>query len=214
MRYIIHGDDTVSSRNYLSNLKSQYQDLIILDGKVLNQGDFLNLVSTQPLLPRKTLVVIENYKGPESIFRVKILLDSVFWWSKNLSKVPKGDRVQQFKDQNVFGIFKYVDSVGLKQQKQALLLLDKLLEERVPTEKIIAMLTRQLMMIGQVLDGEVFKISPSEFVRNKVSRQAINWNFQKVQEALVTLFSVDVKIKSGKVKPIPAITFLTSKLCG
>ena len=213
MRYIIHGDDTVSSRNYLSNLKSHYQDLIILDGKVLNQGDFLNLVSTQPLLPRKTLVVIENYKGPESIFRVKILLDSVFWWSKNLSKVPKGDRVQQFKDQNVFGIFKYVDSVGLKQQKQALLLLDKLLEERVPTEKIIAMLTRQLMMIGQVLDGEVFKISSSEFVRNKVSRQAINWNFQKVQEALITLFSVDVKIKSGKAKPIPAITFLTSKLC-
>lgn len=214
MRYIVHGDDTVSSRSYLNNLKSQYQDLIILDGKVLNQGDFLDLVSTQPLLPRKTLVVIENYKGSESIFKTKIVLDVVFWWSRNLQKVPKGDKVQQFKNQDTFGIFRYVDSVGFRQQKRALVLLNKLLEERVPAEKIIAMLTRQFRMIGQVLDGEDLRVSSSIFVRNKLAEQSNNWNFQEVQEVFVTLFLMDVKIKKGYLKPTPALTFLTSKICG
>lgn len=213
MRYIIHGDDLVSSRNYLKNLKNQYQDVINLDGTTLNLEDFLDVVSTQPLFSKETLVAVENYKGPEGIFEVRILLDAAFWWPRNLQKVPKGDKVQQFKNQNAFGIFKYADSVGLKQQKQALMLLDKLLEERVPTEKIIAMLARQFRMIGQVLDGEDFKVSSSEFVRNKLSRQSSNWNFQRVQEALVVLFSVDVKIKKGEVKPTPALTFLTYKLC-
>lgn len=213
MRYIIHGDDLVSSRNYLKNLKNQYQDVINLDGLTLDLEGFLDVVSTQPLFPKKTLVVIENYKGPESIFEARILLDVAFWWPRNLQKVPRGDKVHQFKNQNAFGIFKYADSIGQKQQKQALILLDKLLEERVPTEKIIAMLARQFRMIGQVLDGEDFKVSSSEFVRNKLSQQSNNWDFQKVQEALVVLFSVDVKIKKGEVKPTSALTFLTYKLC-
>ena len=213
MRYIIHGDDLISSRNYLKNLKNQYQDVINLDGTTLNLEDFLDVVSTQPLFPKKTLIAIENYNGPANIFEAKILLDAVFWWPKSLQKVPKADKVHQFKNQNAFGIFKYADSVGLKQQRQALVQLDKLLEERVPTEKIIAMLARQFRMIGQVLGGEGFRVSSSEFVRNKLSKQSSNWNFQKVQEALVALFSVDVKIKKGEVKPTPALTFLTYKLC-
>ena len=214
MRYIIHGDDIVSSRNYLNNLKNQYQDIINLDGAALNRKDFLDLVNTQLLFPKKTLVVVENYKGSESIFEEKILLDVVFWWSSNIQKIPKGDKVQQFKNQGAFGIFKYVDSVGLKQQERALVLLNKLLEERVPAEKIIAMLTRQFRMIGQILDGEGLRVSSSEFVRDKLSQQSNNWNFQEVQEVLVALFSVDVKIKRGYVRPTPALTFLTSKLCG
>ena len=213
MRYIIHGDDIVSSRSYLNSLKDQYQDVVYLDGLKHTPSDFLDISANQPLFPKKTLVIVENYTGTEKIFEVKTLLDTAFWWPRALKKIPLADKVLQFKSQSAFGIFKYTDSVGLKQTKAALVLLNRLLEERVPAEKIITMLTRQIRMIGQVLDGGEVKASSSDFVRKKLAQQAKSWDMKKIQEALMVLFSVDIKIKKGKIKPDSALTFLTYRLC-
>ena len=213
MRYIIHGDDIVSSRNYLNSLKKQYQDVLSLEGPKITPTEFLNVAANQLLFPKKTIVVVENYTGPEKIFDMDTSLDTAFWWPKALQKIPSADKVLQFKSQSAFGIFKYTDSVGLKQTKESLTLLNRLLEERVPAEKIIAMLTRQIRMIGQVLDGGEEKASSSEFIRKKLDQQAKNWDIRKIQESLMVVFSVDIKIKKGEIKPESALTFLTYRLC-
>ena len=213
MRYVIHGDDLVSSRNYLNSLKSQYQEVINIEDKKNSAAEYLDTVINQPLFNKKTLIILENYGGSEKIYELQTALDLAFWWPRSLQNVPTADKVVHFRNQSAFGIFRYADSIGQRQERTALVLLEKLIEEKVPAEKITAMLARQVKLIGQILDGELDRVSSSEFVRKKLYQQSKNWDFRRIQEALMLMFSVDIKIKRGEVKPESALTFLTHKLC-
>jgi len=213
MRYIIHGDDLVSSRSYLNSLKSQYQEVINIEDKKNSAAEYLDAVINQPLFSKKTLVVLENYGGSEKIYELQTASDLAFWWPRSLQNVPAADEIVHFKNQSAFGIFRYADSIGQRQERTALVLLEKLIEERVPAEKITVMLARQIKMIGQILDGDLDKVSSSEFVRKKLYQQSKNWDFRRIQEALMLMFSIDIKIKKGEAKPESALTFLTHKLC-
>ncbi len=213
MRYVIHGEDLISSRNCLSSLKKRYSNVVNLDGGKLSVRDLDEAISNSTLFTGKSVVVIENYPLPEKIPSLDSLSDLVFWWSRNLLNVPKADKVFHFKSQSAFGIFRFADSIGQKQAKSALPLLNKLLEERASAEKIIAMLTRQLKMIAQVLDGSADKVSKSQFVQKKLVSQAARWDFKKIQEGLSALFQTDLKIKQGKIKQHAALTFLIYRLC-
>ena len=213
MKYIIHGYDLTSSRKYLEVLKNKYQESITLEGERLNLENFSEVALNSSLFLKKTVIIIENYSGSEKIFEVSTLHDVVFWWSKTIIKIPKVDKIVLFKNQQAYGIFKFADTVGLKQEKTSLLLLNGLFEERVPPEKIISILTRQFKLITQVLDGSIDKVSKSDFVRNKIESQAKDWNLKKIHGALTLLFLTDIKIKKGEVKPVSALTFLTHQLC-
>lgn len=213
MKYIIHGDDLISSRNYLSSLKKKYGDIVTLDGSRLGTRELDNLINSSPLFPGKSVTVVENYPLSEKIPSLDSSSDLVFWWPKTIQKVPKVDKVFHFKTQSAFGIFRFADSVGQRQLKPALSLLNKLLEERVPSEKIIFVLTRQLKMIAQVLDGNVGGVSESQFVQKKLTTQAEYWDLKKIQKGLLILFQTDFKIKQGRVKPSAALVFLTYHLC-
>ena len=213
MRYIIHGDDLVSSRSYLNSLKSQYQEVINIEDKKNSAAEYLDAVINQPLFSKKTLVVLENYGGSEKIYELQTASDLAFWWPRSLQNVPAADEIVHFKNQSAFGIFRYADSIGQRQERTALVLLEKLIEERVPAEKITVMLARQIKIIGQILDGDLDKVSSSEFVRKNLDQQSKNWDSKRIQESLMLMFSVDIKIKRGEVKPESALTFLTHKLC-
>ena len=212
MRYIIHGDDEVSSRIYLHNLKKQYQQTTTLNGKNLSPQDYSEIVTNQPLFSGKVLVIIENYLGTEKIYSIKSLVDVAFWWSRNLSKTPVGDKTIYFRDKDAFEVYRFADSVGNKQKKTSLLLLNKLIEENSPPEKIISALTRQFKLIAQVLDGEKKMISKSDFVIKKISAQANNLSIKEIQKDMMLLFQVDLLIKSGKQKPNIALNFLVHRL--
>lgn len=213
MKYIIHGDDLTSSRKYLEVLRKQYQESVTLEGERLNLENFLEIALNPSLFLKRTVIIIENYSGPEKIFEVSTLHDVVFWWAKTLTKTYKVDKTVFFKNQQAYGIFRFADTVGLKEEKNSLLLLNRLFEERVPTEKIISILTRQFKLITQVLDGSMDKVSKSDFVRKKIESQARAWNLKKIHEALTLLFLTDIKIKKGEVRPLSALTFLTHQLC-
>ena len=213
MKYIIHGDDLVSSRKYLEILRNKYQESITLEGEKLSLENFSESALNPSLFLKKTVIIVENYSGSEKIFEASTLHDVVFWWAKTVTKTPKADKIVYFKNQQVYGIFKFADTVGLKQEKTSLLLLNRLFEERVSSERIISILTRQFKLITQVLDGSIDKVSKSEFVQKKIESQAKDWNLKKIHEALTLLFLTDIKIKKGESKPISALTFLTHQLC-
>ncbi len=213
MRYIIHGEGVVDSRKYLTSLKKRYEHNVFLDGTNLSLQAFNERALNPSLFPGETLLVIENFDGPEKIFSAKEALDSVFWWAKTLDKVPNADKVLHFKETSAFGIFRFADSIGQKKTREALILLDKLLEEKVPPENIVGVLVRQFKLIAQVLDGKLAEVSKSEFVRKKLSNQARNWNLKGIFGALALLFQTDLRIKKGQIKPQVALVFLTSELC-
>ncbi|MEX0617293.1 MAG: hypothetical protein WD231_05875 [Candidatus Woykebacteria bacterium] len=213
MKYVVHGDDIVASRRYVSSLKKNYQNSYLLEGEKGSLEEIYQQLLNEPLFDEKTLVIVENYSGSDKIFEDTYPVDVVFWWSKTLSKVPRADKSFYFRDSNAFGIFKLADSIGEKKLGPSLLLLNKLFDERVPPEKIISILARQLKLINQVLYGDVERVSSSEFVKQKLKNQVKLWNLKKLQRAFLATFQVDLLIKAGKIKPQPALTFLTVKLC-
>lgn len=213
MKYIIHGDDLVSSRKYLESLKNKYQESINVEGDGLSLETYTEIALNPSLFSKKTILSIENYSGPEKAFELNNHHDVVFWWAKTLIKIPKVDQVFFFKNQQAYGIFRFADAVGLKQEKTSVLLLNKLFEEKVPPEKIISILTRQFKLITQTLDGSNDKVSSSDFVRKKIEVQAKGWTVKKIHKALTLLFLTDIKIKKGEARPVSALTFLTRNLC-
>lgn len=214
MIYIIHGEDTISSRNHLSNLKRQYGYSAYLDGQKLTLQEFYEVAANQPLFSEKTLLIVENYTGEEKIFAIDTPHDLAFWWPKTLTKLPSVGKVFHFKERvKAGGIFRFADSVAQRQERSALLFLNNLLEDGVPPEKIISILTRQLKLLAQALKGDVDKVSSSEFVRKKVLEQSHNWTLKKIKEGFLLLFQVDLRIKKGMIKQDAGLTFLTSRLC-
>ncbi len=213
MRYVVHGGDVISSRNYLASLKKKYKSTLYLDGEKLGVAGIEEAIRNRPLFSDRILTVVENYPAQEKIPSVDTSYDFIFWWSKTLREVPRAEKVIHFKDQSVFGVFRFADSIGQKQIKPTLLLLSKLLEEKVPPEKIIGVLTRQLKMIAQILDGEVDKVSTSQFVQKKLIGQAKHWDLKSTQEGLAFIFRTDIKIKKGQAKKEIALTDLAYYLC-
>ena len=213
MKYLIHGEDTVSSRNYLSSLKRHYQNTVFLEGEKLSLEGFKEIASNPPLFPGKDLIVVENFPDPQKIFSIDSVVDVAFLWPISLEEIPKADKIFYFKEKKAFGIFKFADSVGQRQIKTSLSLLNNLFEEKVSSEKIISILTRQLKLIAQVLDGDSDKVSSSDFVKKKLIDQSKLWSIKKIHIALALLFQIDVKIKKGRAKPEVALTFLAERLC-
>jgi hypothetical protein len=213
MRYVVHGDDLISSRSYLASLKKKYKNTINLDGEKLGIKGIDEAIRNRPLSPDRMLTVVENYPSQEKTPSGDSSSDYIFWWSRTLREVPKAEKIIHFKDQSAFGIFRFSDSVGQRQIKPAMLLLSKLLEEKVPPEKIMAVLTRQLKMIAQILDGGADKVSTSQFVQKKLVGQAKQWDLKRTQEGLAFIFQTDLKIKRGKAKKEIALTDLVYHLC-
>ena len=213
MKYLVHGEDIVSSRNYLSSLKKQYQNTVSLEGEKLSLEKFKEIAFNPLLFPGKALIVVENFPDPKIIFSIDSVVDAAFWWPITLEEVPKADKIVYFKEKKAFGIFKFADSVGQRQIKTSLSLLNNLFEEKVSSEKIISILTRQLKLIVQVLDGDSDKVSSSDFVKKKLIDQSKLWSIKKIHIALALLFQIDIKIKKGVTKPEVALTFLAERLC-
>ena len=172
MKYLVHGEDIVSSRNYLSSLKKQYQNTVSLEGEKLSLEEFKEVASNLPLFPGRALIVVENFPDPKIIFSIDSVVDAAFWWPITLEEVPKADKIVYFKEKKAFGIFKFADSVGQRQIKTSLSLLSNLFEEKVSSEKIISIPTRQLKLIALVLDGDSDKVSSSDFVKKKLIYQS------------------------------------------
>ena len=113
-------------------------------------------------------------------------------------------------------IFDMVDAVGSRNERLALELLHKLLDERDPLS-IFAMITRQfrlLLLAREQIDlgalqhevASTLKIHP--FVAQKLSKQAQNFELPVLEAIFRRLVEVDHRIKTGQVDGITALDTL------
>lgn len=209
MIYLVQGTDTVSSRTFLSKLKSRYSSTKNLDGKNINPS----LLNQETLLADKELLVIENFSLPKDNPFKEIPLDLVIWLDKE-TVVPKWvDKVFSFKEREQVNNFKLADAIGYGQEKVALQTLGKLLQKNTPPELIIGSIVRQLRLILLIFEDKKEKISTSSFVTQKITDQARNWNRRKLRSALLLTLKTDLEIKSGKLTAENALAILINHLC-
>ena len=212
MIYLLHGQDTVSSRNFLLRLKGQYQTTIVIDLKK-SKGNFE--LPTDSLFEQKTLLILENSlpKNADELLP-KVSFDVAIWLPESIETVPKWvDKDLLFKLSENSSTFKLADLIFLGQEKQALLVLESLFLNNTASELIIGTLVRQLRLVNLVLEGETEKVSKSSFVQKKASDQAKNWSLRKAKSAGLFLLRADLSLKKGLLPAKLVFTKLVVDLC-
>ncbi len=212
MIYLLHGQDTVSSRSFLLRLKEQYQVTTVIDLKK-TKGVFE--LPTEQLFEQKHLIVLENSipKDADNLIP-QVTNDLVIWLSDDLDTIPKwvGKNLSFKLTENV-STFKLADLVFSGQEKQALLVLKNLLQKNTPMELLIGSLVRQLRLINFALEDEVEKVSRNSFLQGKIKDQARKWSKRKVKSAGLRLLKADLSIKKGLLPANLVFSKLIIDLC-
>lgn len=212
MIYLLHGNDSVSSRTFLSKLKTQYDLVKIVNCKGL-KGEKIVLPQNE-IFAGKGLVVLENLVVKKETTLTKNSDDDIVIWTDELIVPPSWvDKVFSFKISEQISSFKFSDSLSYGQEKISLITLKKLMLQNTPAELVIGSLVRQFKLMIHSLEGEKEKISRSEFMQQKVLDQAKNWNKRKIKTALLLLLKTDLGIKSGKIPAENALTVLVLDIC-
>ena len=114
-------------------------------------------------------------------------------------------------------IFELVDSLGRRDKKQALTLLQGILRMNEHPLKILTMIARQFRLLIQAKScleegiprreiASSLKVPP--FVVNKLMAQADNFSPSELAQALVLSHETDIKIKTGRLDPYEAMDLL------
>lgn len=213
MIYLIHGEDVVSSKNFLSKLSKDYTSIDSISLKNVNEIE-KPLPSGKGLFSSKKLVIIENFPIRKDLKLSPELDFDVVLWFPNSVTVPKWvEKTWYFKQNQSISSFKLADCIAYGQEKQALSVLKELLKNPKETELIVGTLVRQIRLVLLYLKGESMEISSSQFVQDKVKEQARNWDHRKLKTALMYLLKTDLWLKQGKLSKETLLTNLTIDLC-
>lgn len=213
MIYLLHGSDTVSSRNFLLRLKEQYQTSNVINVKKLKGG--LDLPSEQ-FFGQKNLLVLENAipKNAEQVVPT-ISSDVVIWLTESLENVPSWvEKNLHFQLTDSVSTFKLADLIFLGQEKQALSVLGNLTRNNTALEMIIGSLTRQIRLINLVIEGQEELVSKSSFVVKKSKDQAKLWSKRKLKQASMVILKADLSLKKGLLPKDLILTKMVMDLCG
>ncbi len=213
MIYLLHGEDIVSSKNFLLNLRKEYSGFDQISLKNVKNLDEA-LPSGKGLFSEKKLVVIENFPLKKEFQLPKNLdYDVVLWFAESVSAPSWVDKAWYFKQNQTQSSFKLADYIAYGQEKQALSLLNDLLKDPKEKEMIVGSLVRQLRLLALTISGELSEVSQSQFLQSKVKEQAKNWNLRKVRAGLIYLLKTDLWLKQGRLSVETLLTNLTIDLC-
>lgn len=104
---ILHGENTISSRKKLEEIKNSFEgEVVVLDGKTVTETDFIQATQSHSLLSTKRLVVVE---GMTKYDLENLGVDLVIWEGKKITPPADVGQVLEFKTPAI--IFKLTDSL-------------------------------------------------------------------------------------------------------
>ncbi len=207
---ILHGDNTIKSRQKLVDMISQAKDKGVkikrLDAKRLSPAELEENLASSDLFGNERLVVVEALHSlPRSKRKnrlIELLTDAVtnvcLWekreLTKNMVKKFKGAKVHKFKLSN--SLFDWLDSISpLKQSKAKQIRLLRKAVEANDEYVCFAMLARQVRLLIQAKDGG--KISAPPFVIRKINRQASRFSLRQLLDLHAALHRLDFEAKTS-----------------
>ncbi len=117
-------------------------------------------------------------------------------------------------------VFAMVDAIGMRQARQAMTMLQRLLSEREPLS-LFGMIVRQfrLLLLYKELQGENLgageiarALNVRDFVVRKLAGQAKNFSLPALESIYLRLVEIDARIKTGKISPETALDTLVAGL--
>lgn len=213
MLILIHGDDSVASRKKLSEILDSHPDyqIVRLNGKTLDEEQFVTAALSQSLFAEKKLIIIESLLGDLRI-KVKQHLVSrvadpsithtvVVWEDKTIEKTTRTKYFAQAKDYHCAlpaQLFTFLDSVGRESGARLVTVFHALVRHEDPL-LILGMLLRQwrYLVLAQDLGLGGFP-SYQQWQAQKYFSQARYFSPDKLVASYRQLLAIDYKIKTGQ----------------
>lgn len=218
MKLLIHGDNTVTSRKYLTDqidtLKKQgAKDLIRLDGKTLTLTDLRQALESKSLFSTDKLVVIERLLSrPRSKEKTQLInnlaksyqlkaTSSVILWEAKLAtsanlKLLKSFSPQLFKTPK--SIFTFLDALLPKNPKITLTAFHQAINQEAP-ELVFYLLHRRVADLIVASDPKAFdKLPSAPWQKSRLRSQSQRFSLQELLKLHHQLLHIDVATKTGK----------------
>lgn len=208
MIYIIHGDDTVKSKNKVFALTQNKKNVEVFNAEKANAIEIFSSFGSSDLFIDEKCIVIEKVLKLKKADLEKLLdllkqIDKsttvVLWHNTELSKLFLG----KFKNtQNELFLlpklfFTFLDELTPKNLKKEIDTLHKM--EGVEGEQLFYSLVKRVRQLMMVKSGgnfeEIVKMSPWQ--SQKITRQASVWSEDQLLKVYKNLFSIEVKFKSS-----------------
>ena len=216
---IIHGDDTVLSRNFLLESQQKDKNFVSLSGANLIISDLAQNIQGTALFAQTKTIVIENFlthankKGKD----VKEIADfinrnekkvNIFFWEgkelgkRDLSVFPKA-AISQFKLPKA--LFSFLDNLAPGNFKSSIIFFHKALEQSAE-ELIFFMLMRQFRLLlalsqshpEQVLGSQIDEaVRLAPWQRQKLERQASRFTVDKLKQIYEQLYEIEIAQRTG-----------------
>lgn len=206
---IIHGDDIVSSRKYLTDQKQKYKNSYNFDPQLQSLTDLVQIVEGGSLFNDEKFIFIENLLSSKKLQDELISYINThskdaefFLWeekelpAKTISQFPKA-KAQAFKFPQK--LFVFLDSLK-PEDKTSISLFHELLLNLEP-ELIFFMIIRQFRILLSVLQNskdsidEVKRLQPWQMT--KLQKQALLFRKEKLLSDYNKLYKIEVEQKTG-----------------
>ena len=208
---IIHGDDVVSSRNYLLESRKKIGDPPVFDGEKITHLNVVQHLEGGDLFAEKKSIVIENFltrkKSSESDLIIELLQihnehEIILWEGKELT----GKNLTQFKNATIVPfkyprlLFQLLDSLKPNNAKAMISLFHKT-KETTSDELIFFMIIRQFRILLALTDEKGSSIEElnrlSSWQKEKLTRQARLFSEGRLKEIMSVLFRIELRLKTG-----------------
>ncbi len=206
---LIHGDDIVSSRNFLNDEKSSLKNPVMFSGQTINLENLIRSLEGGSLFEKENEIIIENLlsskkavsdfdKIIEYLNKNSVTSKIYIWENQEIKgQVPFKNSLQKvFKiPQNIFlflDSIKHNNPITVKLFHQAI--------ETSSEDAIFYMIVRQFRLMLALLEegkeiDEVKRLQPWQ--RNKIRSQSLSIGKENLQKAYKKLYEIDLGYKSG-----------------
>lgn len=206
---IIHGDDTVSSRKYLIELKTASENSVTLDGKGLTFNDLVHALKSNSLFSDGKNIFIENFfskKNKELEESINLInknsnLNIVIWDENELSKSQLSaflkPTIKLFKIPQ--SLFSFLDSIKPGNVQNVTLFYSVL--KNSDENFLFSMIIRQFRLLLALRDGqndsidELQRLGPWQI--EKLQRQSQMFTIEQLKKIYNKLYKIDLNIKTG-----------------
>lgn len=209
---IIHGEDTLSSRNFFLEQKRKVKDAVSFAGETLVLSDLIQHIDGALLFTTNKEIFIEDFfskRKPGKDFdeiiaylQKKNEANIYFFERKKLTK----KHVSYFKESIIKtfdfpkSLFQFLDKIKPKSLDNIVLFHDVL--RTIEAELVLFMLIRQLRLLLAVSDSdsknsieEVKRLAPWQI--SKLQRQTRYFSVQELMNIYKKLYEIDLGLKTG-----------------
>lgn len=222
MLYIIHGDDTVSSRKKVDELISEDKWIVRFDGKEAESGTIQNSLSSQELFSDGKAIVVENFLELGSTLATILPVFNtytadtktkiVLWQGKEVDKrtLKKLTLAKEFLFPLPKYYFSFLDSLTPRNSKKLHDLLEKLALS-LSAEQIFYSLVKRIRILIMIKTGkskefaDIVTMAPWQLT--KLSQQASAWNIRELIALYQKFFELEVGLKTNAL-PLPLLAHL------